>query len=55
MEKLTKRDIDHLEWIYHRLINVHNENRNLDYMVKFFEIIKKLKTIKIEPNYDHFQ
>lgn len=41
--KLTKKEIDHLEWMYHRMIGVHKENKNYDYMVKFLEIIDKLK------------
>ncbi len=30
----------HLRWIYHRLINIHKEKENYDYMLKFNEIIK---------------
>ena len=29
----------HLEWIYERLVEVHRENPNYDYMLKFKEII----------------
>lgn len=29
----------HLEWIYNRMINHHNENPNSDYMLKFKEIL----------------
>lgn len=32
----------HLEWIYQRLIHVHKENPNYDYMLKFKEIINNL-------------
>lgn len=30
---------EHLKWIYDRLILVHNENPNVDYMVRFRKII----------------
>lgn len=32
----------HLEWIYNRLIHIHGENPNYDYMLKFKEIINNL-------------
>jgi hypothetical protein len=34
---------NHLEWIYNRLIEVHGENSNYDYMIKFKEIIQSLQ------------
>ena len=34
---------NHLEWIYNRLIHVHGENDNYDYMIKLKEIVKLLK------------
>jgi len=42
MEKITKEDKEHLEWIYKRLIHVHEENERVDYMIKFSKILKKL-------------
>jgi hypothetical protein len=44
-ERLKKKqeNIIHLEWIYDRMKNVHNENENYDYMIKFREIIDDLK------------
>jgi hypothetical protein len=44
-ERLKKKQetIIHLEWIYDRMKNVHNENENYDYMIKFREIIDDLK------------
>lgn len=36
MEALDKQ---HLEWIYQRLIHVHKENENYDYMIKFRSIL----------------
>ena len=35
----TKR---HLRWIYDRLIHVHKENPNIDYMIVFDSIIKSM-------------
>jgi hypothetical protein len=46
VEKLKKEQDNittHLEWIYDRMKNVHNENENYDYMIKFREIIDDLK------------
>jgi hypothetical protein len=36
------KNISHLKWLYDRLKLVHNENENLDYMLKFKEIIQSL-------------
>lgn len=55
MEKLTKRDIDHLNWLYHRMIEVHKEDKKVDYMMRFREIISKLKTFEVDLNYDHLE
>jgi len=41
--KRKQENIIHLEWIYDRMKNVHNENENYDYMIKFREIIDDLK------------
>ncbi len=41
--KRKQDNIIHLEWIYDRMKNVHNENENYDYMIKFREIIDDLK------------
>ena len=41
--KKKQENIIHLEWIYDRMKNVHNENENYDYMIKFREIIDDLK------------
>jgi len=39
---LDQSDIDHIKWIYLRLINVYNENPKVDYMVKFNNIIERI-------------
>ena len=36
---MKTRNIEHLKWIYERMVHVHKENENLDYMIKFREII----------------
>ena len=36
---MTKDEIKHINWMYNRLTGVHKENPNLDYMIKFKEII----------------
>ena len=38
--------INHLEWIYNRLINVHKEETNLDYMIKLKEIVDFTKSLQ---------
>lgn len=42
----NSENINHLEWIYHRLINVHKENPNVDYMLKFDDIIASIKQLE---------
>lgn len=43
---MKEKDIDHLVWIYNRLKNHYKENENIDYMLKFNEIIWGLSTIE---------
>lgn len=38
-----EKDIAHLEFIYDRMKTNHNENENLDYMIKLHQIIQSLK------------
>ena len=40
---MTEKDIEVLEFLYNRLVNVYNENKNLDYMLRFKEIIFRSK------------
>jgi hypothetical protein len=51
-------DNDFLDWIYARMVKVHNENELVDYMRKFEDIIKKgkmtetdISTVLIEGEY----
>ena len=43
IELPTYKDTSHLQWIYDRMSNIHGENENYDYMIKFKEIIEQLK------------
>jgi hypothetical protein len=43
IELPTDKDTAHLQWIYDRMSDVHGENENYDYMLKFKEIIEQLK------------
>jgi len=47
-EKLSKAEFNHLLWVYDRLISVHKENINSDYMIQLASIIDKLKPIDSE-------
>jgi hypothetical protein len=39
----NKEDIEHLKWLYDRMLNVYGENENYDYMIRFKNIIDKFK------------
>lgn len=41
---MEDKDIKHLTWIYERLVHVHNENPNLDYMIRLKQIVDKNDT-----------
>ncbi len=43
-------DIKHLEWVYERMNNVHNENENYDYMIRFREILEALRQSDIKES-----
>ena len=38
---IEQKDLVHLRWIYDRLKNVHKENEQYDYMIKFKGILEK--------------
>lgn len=40
---VPQKDIEHLEWIYKRLVHVYNESPNTDFVHRLFEIIQTLK------------
>ena len=33
----------HLQWLHDRIVNVYDENPNVDFLIRFREIIKELK------------
>lgn len=41
-----KEHIKHLQWLHDRFISVHGENINVDYLIKFREIIKELQEVE---------
>ena len=51
----NKEGLNHLAWIYGRLINVHNENPKIDYMLKLEEIIIKVDEMERENKNLKFQ
>ena len=38
---MSKEEIEHLEWIYNRMITVYGESENDDFVVKLKEIINQ--------------
>jgi hypothetical protein len=41
--KLTKKEVEHLQWIYNRLNFVYDESDGEDYMIEFRRIIYKIR------------
>lgn len=37
------KDKEILQWVYERMINIHNENPNVDYMLRFKKVIDSIK------------
>lgn len=44
------KDKDFLQWLYGRLVHVHNENVNMDYMLKLQSIIDNMDSETLTPN-----
>jgi len=40
---MNHEDIEHLDWIYYRMTNIHKEKEDYDYMIKFKEILINLE------------
>jgi hypothetical protein len=36
-------DSEHLQWLHDRIVNVYGESENVDFLIKFREIIKDIK------------
>lgn len=50
---MNKEDIEHLIFIYSRLLSIHKEDENVDYILKFKKIIESMPfmaTLKITKN-----
>ena len=43
-------DKEFLQWIHDRLVHVHKENINLDYMHKLRAVIEATEEIQLTPN-----
>jgi hypothetical protein len=43
---LKDSDIECLQFVYDRFVNVHNEEPDMDYMIHFREILQRLSTEK---------
>lgn len=43
-------DKEFLQWIHDRLVLIHGENENFDYMWKLRSIISNTQTDKVTPN-----
>jgi len=41
--KKKNTDSQHLQWIHDRMVNMHEENPDVDYLIRLRQIIKKLK------------
>ena len=40
---MNQGDTKHLKWLHDRFVNVYNENENVDFLIKFRNIIKELE------------
>ena len=38
---------EHLQWIHDRMVNVYGESENVDFLIKFREIIKEQKELEV--------
>jgi hypothetical protein len=37
---MSEEEIEHLQWIHNRIINVYGESENVDFLIKMREILK---------------
>lgn len=44
------RNSQHLNWLFDRLVEVHNENPNYDYMIRFRKIIDEVENEEIKDS-----
>ena len=38
---------EHLQWIHDRMVNVYGESRDVDFLIKFREIINEQKELEV--------
>jgi hypothetical protein len=43
-------NVTHLEFIYNRMAEVHGENKNYDYMLRFASIIEEMRDKKLSED-----
>ena len=43
MSKKDMTNSEHLQWLHDRIVNVYGENQNVDFLIRFREIIKDIK------------
>jgi len=43
---ISKDDLNHLDWIYNRMLKIHQERDNVDYMIKFKQILDSARKAK---------
>ena len=43
MSKKDMTDSEQLQWLHDRIVNVYGENENVDFLIRFREIIKDIK------------
>ena len=36
-------DSEHLQWLHDRIVNIYGESENVDFLIRFREIIKDIK------------
>jgi hypothetical protein len=41
--KMSKEEIEHLQWIHDRIISVYGESENVDFLIKMREILNQNK------------
>ncbi len=40
---MNKEELEHLQWIHDRIINVYGESENVDFLIKMREILNQNK------------
>ena len=53
MVNIKQTDVEHLYWLHNRIVNTYGENENVDFLVKFREIIGSLTTQKENLKYEY--